>query len=374
MDLQLMWSQALRYFACCVAAKSSFSETFATLEPHVPDRVKRFRLCVRVKRGLFDTAQPGALNIDQAYFRGAMELMQHADEIDLLDLYLGQLAWEDLPKCRNYGRRQVVRLPKFLDTEKKLDSYRDKVLAMAAVNQLEGPPPAPVFKSMRLYFPKNMPQKKPAPVAKVEVGEQRPVNEDRLLALSKPKETVSLDDLEAERKKNDVGKVVNQARLLLMAMPKKREEKEEPPPPPPPKKVKKKKKKTKKRQHVEQDESEDDENLNEEEEEDENNAEDAVDANHEEKPKDENLEDQSTDTGGSDEKGLEDNEPKERQPEPAVPPAPPVDMRPLDLMRLTQLATPKERPDAPRPASARRARPRARRRRESPPTGGFPRT
>merc|ERR1719335_2082488 len=243
--------------------------------------------------------------------------MQHADEIDLLDLYLGQLAWEDLPKCRNYGRRQVVRLPKFLDTEKKLDSYRDKVLAMAAVNQLEGPPPAPVFKSMRLYFPKNMPQKKPAPVAKVEVGEQRPVNEDRLLALSKPKETVSLDDLEAERKKNDVGKVVNQARLLLMAMPKKREEKEE--------------------------------------EEDENNAEDAVDANHEEKPKDENLEDQSTDTGGSEEKGLEDNEPKdlnqtvrssrgltaerlaelckpkERQPEPAVPPAPPVDMRPLDL-------------------------------------------
>ena len=104
-----------------------FSETFATLEPHVPDRVKRFRLCVRVKRGIFDTAQPGALNIDQAYFRGAMELMQHADEIDLLDLYLGQLAWEDLPKCRNYGRRQVVRLPKFLDTEKKLDSYRDKV-------------------------------------------------------------------------------------------------------------------------------------------------------------------------------------------------------------------------------------------------------
>ena len=49
--------------------------------------------------------------------------------------------------------------------------------------------------------------------------------------------------------------------------------------------------------------SEDDENLNEEEEEDENNAEDAVDANHEEKPKDENLEDQSTDTGGSEEKG-----------------------------------------------------------------------
>ena len=43
---------------------------------------------------------------------------------------------------------------------------------------------------------------------------------------------------QAERKKNDVGKVVNQARLLLMALPKKREEKEEePPPPPPPKKV-----------------------------------------------------------------------------------------------------------------------------------------
>ena len=27
-----------------------------------------------------------------------------------------------------------------------------------------------VFKSMRLYFPKNLPQKKPAPVAKVEVS------------------------------------------------------------------------------------------------------------------------------------------------------------------------------------------------------------
>ena len=32
----------------------------------VPDPVKRFRLCVRAKRGLFDSGQPGALNIDQA--------------------------------------------------------------------------------------------------------------------------------------------------------------------------------------------------------------------------------------------------------------------------------------------------------------------
>ena len=148
---------------------------------------------------------------------------------------------------------------------------------------------------MRLYFPKNTdgamaaragrrgrrqnqadalsrPRKKPAPVAKGEVGEQRALNEDAcslasaILALSKPKETVSLDDLEAERKKDDVGRVVNQAGLLLMALPEEREkEEEEPPPPSPPNKVKKKTK-TKKRQHVKQDESEDDENLNEEEE------------------------------------------------------------------------------------------------------------
>ena len=40
----------------------------------VPDPVKRFRLCVRAKRGLFDSGQPGALNIDQASPRGAIKI------------------------------------------------------------------------------------------------------------------------------------------------------------------------------------------------------------------------------------------------------------------------------------------------------------
>merc|ERR1719271_903329 len=108
-----------------------------------------------------------------------MELLQRAEEMDFLDLYCGQVAWEDLGKIRNHARRQVVRLPKFL-SQKKLEAYKDMVLQMAAANlaPAAGMPGRPLLAGYRRFYPKGQ-DKKPAFVAKVDVSKEAKEEEEK---------------------------------------------------------------------------------------------------------------------------------------------------------------------------------------------------
>lgn len=87
------------------------------------DPQRRYRICARVKRGLCDTGEHGAFRVDQAYFRGAVQILQHVDQIDFWMLYCGQIALEDMTKIYQKARRNCLRLPCFLDSPDKVKRY-----------------------------------------------------------------------------------------------------------------------------------------------------------------------------------------------------------------------------------------------------------
>merc|ERR1719405_121084 len=101
-----------------------FCELFKELEGHVPDIEKRFRMCCRIKRGMVDTSLPGAFYLDQAYFKGAVEILRHLEEVDFGRLYGGQIALQDLDKVHFLLRKEIVKLPKFLNSAETLTKYK----------------------------------------------------------------------------------------------------------------------------------------------------------------------------------------------------------------------------------------------------------
>uniref|UniRef100_A0A0G4GA53 Uncharacterized protein n=1 Tax=Chromera velia CCMP2878 TaxID=1169474 RepID=A0A0G4GA53_9ALVE len=94
----LLWSPALRYYATCMANRLSFADTFKELERFVEEPGRRFRLCMRAKRGMTDTSQPGAINLDQAYLQGAIGILRNVHSIDFPLLYSGQVDFRDLDR------------------------------------------------------------------------------------------------------------------------------------------------------------------------------------------------------------------------------------------------------------------------------------
>lgn len=52
---KLFFKAALNYYAAFMASKLSFVDLFKDLAAFQEDEVKRWRMCVRVKRGMIDT-------------------------------------------------------------------------------------------------------------------------------------------------------------------------------------------------------------------------------------------------------------------------------------------------------------------------------
>lgn len=143
----LLWSPALRYYAACRASNLGFVELFHELEQFVEDPVRRFRLCVRVKRGLRDLSLPGAVNIDQSYFCGCVDILRHFRDIDLTLLYAGQVAIQDIDKVRRLVRPEMCLLPPFLSCGASLASYRCLLGAIAAENEI-APATVPLYRML----------------------------------------------------------------------------------------------------------------------------------------------------------------------------------------------------------------------------------
>jgi hypothetical protein len=131
-----LWSPALNYWAVCKASRLSFVDLFSQLEPYVTDERKRFKICTRVKRGLADTSQPGACTLDQAYFRGSVDILRKINSVDIRLLYCGQTALADMQRLRNLIRTHCIRLPPFMDTPTKYEVYVDSLKKIAEVNMI----------------------------------------------------------------------------------------------------------------------------------------------------------------------------------------------------------------------------------------------
>lgn len=111
-----MWQPALYVIAVKLAQTQSFSQVFASLEPYCLDTSERWRLCIRVKRGLHDTSQPGGYRKDACYLRGALSvsswLAQHA--YDPTQLYAGKLSLPDSERLHAQINHSDVLLPSFV--------------------------------------------------------------------------------------------------------------------------------------------------------------------------------------------------------------------------------------------------------------------
>ena len=62
------------------------------------DPKKRFRLCVRCKRGMTDTSFHGGYYKDKVYFEGAVKILTCRKTIDFDDLYAGKISVDDIKK------------------------------------------------------------------------------------------------------------------------------------------------------------------------------------------------------------------------------------------------------------------------------------
>ena len=104
---RLLYAAALRYYAACCASTMSFEQLFAKLERYVPDRVARWKTCVRIRAGASDQAKPGGFGLAQAYFEGAVKIFRSLDTIDFAKLYSGKVTVEDVTGANNCVLRRM---------------------------------------------------------------------------------------------------------------------------------------------------------------------------------------------------------------------------------------------------------------------------
>ena len=131
-----LWQQALYYYAICRGEQLSFSNLFHDLEKYIDNKERRWRVCLRVKRGIKDTSEFGANSKDQVYLRGVIRVSSwlRSHSFDIRPLYVGKIAIEDLELVSNISQKFEPVLPKFFLDDKKF--YADNVKSIISQNGL----------------------------------------------------------------------------------------------------------------------------------------------------------------------------------------------------------------------------------------------
>lgn len=123
------------YLAVGWAQVESFSQIFDKLIKYGFDESFCWRVCVRVKRGLMDTSQPGGMTKSIVYLGGAFQVWKWLviEKNDPRKLYAGRV---DLSEALRVGGNIVdsLSLPSFL---LDLERYRCKIDEIAKVNFFE---------------------------------------------------------------------------------------------------------------------------------------------------------------------------------------------------------------------------------------------
>lgn len=133
----MLWFSALFYYAVYQASRMSFAELFADLRQYVNDKERRWNMCVRAKRGMTDTSQPGAIAKDQVYLRGTIKVLAwlREHEYDPRPLYWGKISLDDVEKAQRLQPDFQPILPDFLQD---LKSYEKQVKRIEKENFLTG--------------------------------------------------------------------------------------------------------------------------------------------------------------------------------------------------------------------------------------------
>ena len=70
-----LFKSALNYYSACMAKNMSFVDLFKDLVKYVDCPKQRWKICLRIKRGLTDTSQKGGLYKDKVYLEGAIQIL-----------------------------------------------------------------------------------------------------------------------------------------------------------------------------------------------------------------------------------------------------------------------------------------------------------
>jgi len=102
--------------AIYLALHSPFSEVYSKLKERGLTGDNAFRMALRVKRGLTDTAKPGAFTKDYLYYRGRLEVKEFIENGgELKDLYYGKFNLKDLDRIKKIIDPSLTQiLPKWL--------------------------------------------------------------------------------------------------------------------------------------------------------------------------------------------------------------------------------------------------------------------
>ena len=114
----------------------SFVDLFKDLEKYVDNPKSRWKVALRVKRGLTDTSKKGGLYKDQVYLEGAVKVLSLRHHLDFKRLLCGKISLTD------YHRPEIVDilnyegqiLPPFMED---MDSYLDCLDEIAKYNHIE---------------------------------------------------------------------------------------------------------------------------------------------------------------------------------------------------------------------------------------------
>jgi hypothetical protein len=131
------YTQAIRYLAVGIAQQKSFVEMWNYLGKYIENPERRWIICVREKRGIRDTSQPGGFTKDLVYFEGVVKMWRWLNQNNyrLNELYFGKLAVEDLAKAVELNPDYEPVLPSFYTIDPS--EYAKKIEAIGTLNKID---------------------------------------------------------------------------------------------------------------------------------------------------------------------------------------------------------------------------------------------
>ena len=122
-----LFKAALNYYSACKAHTMSFAELYRDLGKYIDCPKRRFRACLRVKRGVVYTGRPGGLYKDQIYLEGAIKILRRRKEIDFKALYAGKIAMEDVERVQKKIKDTSLKFPWYLNNQEDYMRALDKI-------------------------------------------------------------------------------------------------------------------------------------------------------------------------------------------------------------------------------------------------------
>jgi len=131
----LLWSPALNYWLVVEGSRSSFAQLNQKLKKYVDSPERRWRYCLKVKRGVDDTSSSLVFTKNQIYLRGALQVLRwlYHNDYNPIPLYLGKISLADLPQAQSKSTHHPI-LPDFLQSP---GMYVPKLKEIILLNELE---------------------------------------------------------------------------------------------------------------------------------------------------------------------------------------------------------------------------------------------